>query len=61
MTFGEAFARLICLLEDAAGFAAEGQSRLLKSVARTHITGALGTALHAAAADLNEIRAEQDQ
>ncbi|MEP2532725.1 hypothetical protein [Shimia sp.] len=59
--FGEAFARLTCLLEDAAGLAADGQSPRLKAMTRVHISDALETALHAVGAVLNEIRAELDQ
>jgi len=59
--FGEAFARLTCLLEDAAGLTVEGQCPRLNTMMRAHITGALDAAHHAAGAVLKEIRAEMDQ
>lgn len=58
--FGEAFARLTCLLEDAAGLAAEGQSPGLNAVTRARLAGALGAGLQTVDAVLNEIMAEMD-
>ncbi len=58
--FGQAYARMTCLLEDAAGLAAEGQSPKLDAVVRAHIAGALSIALLAAGAVLNEIKAEME-